>query len=347
MQQPGLNRAIPAGILGFLIGAGLVYFIRALQQMDPVWSPGVGLVFGTLFCAGFFIWGIGAFNPKLSLHGEEAEAEAARAATEPPKPGFVLGRSVWQVSTLLLVTTLVVMAFAFLPGGFTLTTTEDALASRTAFGYFPVEINGETVLVAELVVFVGFALIMIVSLLVVAALLGWLFTWLNQNVKEVEVNPKAKAKAAAALAAAEIAGELPSGLPAAAPRVKKELPDLRSRDIVSPRPTKGGLIAWIIWLVRIPINVLIAFIRPADPTPLNWVRSILVFSVVFVVLYLLFFYVAIGLIFPWLPNLELISAVNALLFTFLILRTKYVLQLNGMIAGLIARALRTVPDALQ
>lgn len=347
MQQPGLSRAIPAGILGFLIGAGLVYVIRALQQVDPVWSPGVGLVFGTIFCAGFFIWGIGAFDPKLSLHGEEAEAELARQAATEPKPGFILGRSIWQITTITLLVTLALVVFAFLPGGFTLTTTADPLASRTALGYFPVEINGETVLVSELVVFLVFAVVMIVSLLIVAALLGWLFTWLNRNVKEVEVAAKAKPKAAPALAAAETAGELPSGMAAPAPRVKKELPDLRTRDLVPPRPTSGGIFGWLVWLILIPIKIFIAFIRPADPTPVNWVRSIAVFAITFTVLYLLFYYVAIGLIFPWLPNLELISAINALLFTFLILRTKYVLQLNGMIAGMLARALRTVPDALQ
>jgi len=121
MQQPGLSRAIPAGILGFLIGAGLVYVIRALQQVDPVWSPGVGLVFGTLFCAGFFMWGIGAFDPKLSLHGEAAEAELARLATTEPPPGSILGRAIWQLTTLMLVVTLALVVFAFLPGGFTLT----------------------------------------------------------------------------------------------------------------------------------------------------------------------------------------------------------------------------------
>lgn len=347
MQQPGLTRAVPAGILGFLLGAALVYVMRALQQVDPIWNPGVGLVIGTLFSAGFFVWGIGAFNPKLSLHGEAAEAELRRAAETQPPPTETLSRGVWQITTLLLVMLLILGAFAFFPGGLTLTITRDPLASTTAFGTFLVEIGGQTIEVGEFVVFIIFVIVMIVSLLLVAGLLGWVFTWLNRNIKETEVVAKAKPKAAPALAAAEVAGELPSGLDEPGKRVRKELPDLRAGDITPPHPRSGGLIAWIIWLIRIPIQTFITFVRPADPTPLNWVRSLVVFGIVFAVLYLFFYYVAIGLIFPTIPNLALLSAVNALLITFLILRTKYVLQLNGMVARLVARALRTVPDALQ
>jgi hypothetical protein len=348
MQQPGLTRAVPAGILGFLLGAALVYVMRTLQQVDPVWNPGVGLVIGALFSAGFFVWGIGAFNPRLSLHGEAAEEALKEAeATEPP-PTETLSRSIWQITTLLIVIMLVLGAFAFLPGGLTLTITRDPLASRTAFGTFTVDLGGgRTIEVGEFVVFIVFVIIMIVSLLLVAGFLGWLFTWLNRSIKEAEATAKARPKPAPALATAEIAGELPSGLAETGRRVRKELPDLRAGDITPPYPRRGGLLAWILWLILIPIKIFITFVRPADPTPINWVRSLVIFGIVFIVLYLFFYYVAIGLIFPTIPNLALLSAINALLIAFLLLRPKYVLQFNGMVARMLARALRTVPDALQ
>ncbi|MCS7072069.1 MAG: hypothetical protein NZM00_11225, partial [Anaerolinea sp.] len=74
---------------------------------------------------------------------------------------------------------------------------------------------------------------------------------------------------------------------------------------------------------------------------------LVIFGIVFIILYLFFYYVAIGLIFPTIPNLALLSAINALLIAFLLLRPKYVLQFNGMVARVLARALRTVPEALQ
>jgi hypothetical protein len=67
-MQPGLPRAVPFGIVGFLLGAALVIIIRSLQSMDPIWNPEIGLVFAGFMAAGFFVWGIGAFNPKLSEH---------------------------------------------------------------------------------------------------------------------------------------------------------------------------------------------------------------------------------------------------------------------------------------
>jgi hypothetical protein len=40
--------------------------------MDPIWDSGVALILAAFMSTGFVMWGIGAFNPKLSLHGEHA-----------------------------------------------------------------------------------------------------------------------------------------------------------------------------------------------------------------------------------------------------------------------------------
>jgi len=70
LDKPGLLRAIPMGILGFLIGAAVVLIVRALQSMDPLWDAGVALAITPLFTTYFFLWGMGAFNPKMSEHGD-------------------------------------------------------------------------------------------------------------------------------------------------------------------------------------------------------------------------------------------------------------------------------------
>ncbi len=84
------------------------------------------------------------------------------------------------------------------------------------------------------------------------------------------------------------------------------------------------------------------------------------FIVVFLVLYAVFYYVAIGLIIPnpdlppmsWFgmaPSTQLIiiSAVNAALFTLIILRTQLVLHVIGIVAGWLAHQLRRLPNILQ
>lgn len=77
LDKPGLTRAIPMGILGFVIGALLVLAVRALQGMDPLWEPGVALAITPLFTTFFFLWGMGAFNPKMSEHGDHGHHELA------------------------------------------------------------------------------------------------------------------------------------------------------------------------------------------------------------------------------------------------------------------------------
>jgi hypothetical protein len=67
-MQPGLARAVPMGILGFTIGAVIAYGIRLAQGLEPnAAAPygfvGSAMVLGAFISAGFFVWGMGAFDP--------------------------------------------------------------------------------------------------------------------------------------------------------------------------------------------------------------------------------------------------------------------------------------------
>lgn len=99
MDKPGLQRAIPYMLLAFIGSLLLVYAIRSAQQMDPVWisddstaGAQVGMVLAAFASMGAFMWGIGAFDPKMSEHGDHAEEHAEEDA---PEKEFTLDSSGW------------------------------------------------------------------------------------------------------------------------------------------------------------------------------------------------------------------------------------------------------------
>lgn len=300
-MQPGLHRAIPMAIIGFLLASLVVIIIRGLQQLDPLWAPGPGFVLSAFTSAGFFVWGMGAFDPKMSIHGEHAEEHHEEEA---PKPAALLSSSVWTVFTYLLVA-LVPIMFVAVFGGLNLITTADPLASTVAVGYFPVELFGRDILVSELVVFAIFILVMILSLGLVAGAIGWVFFYLARSIAEVKVAPNAPLNAALATG-------------------------------------DGG-------------SVIIPEERRIRPV------HIATFLVLFVILFGLFYVVLIGLALPAFvaPNAEILgmpalnvinfvlSAVNAAIFAFLLVRPTLLLQTVGRIAGWLARLLRRVPVLFQ
>src|SRR5262245_26698734 len=101
-MQPGLSRAIPMAILGFLFGSLVVIVLRFLQSLDPIWAVGPGLVVSVIFTAIFFVWGMGAFNPAMSVHGEEAEAHHEEVDPDNAPPRHLLTSSVWSLTTIVL-----------------------------------------------------------------------------------------------------------------------------------------------------------------------------------------------------------------------------------------------------
>ncbi len=183
------------GIIGLLLGVALVTAIRALQGLEPVQDPGVSLVLGGFTAVGFFLWGIGAFDPRMSEHAhdpEHAEQLALALAEEEAEapPTTILGSYIWLLTTGLLVLLLVIVAFALVPGAPTLQTTSDPLGSTAANGFVEVQLLGHTLIISQLLLLIGFVAFMFVSLAVVAGALGFIFFALNRGVAEVTAVPR-------------------------------------------------------------------------------------------------------------------------------------------------------------
>ncbi len=120
MLQPGLARAVPMGILGFIGGALLALVIRMLQGLDPAGSVGAAFVLGAFISSGVFVWGMGGFDPRMSVHGEHAEEEHAVVKATPakePTAVSILGAFTWQMTFWTILCVLIIAAFAFLPSG--------------------------------------------------------------------------------------------------------------------------------------------------------------------------------------------------------------------------------------
>ena len=132
MDKPGPARAIPYMIAAFVLSLALVYGIRTLQNMDPVWmnadsSAGaqVGLVLAAFVSMAAFMWGVGAFDPKMSEHGDHAEQEEE---AEPESefmlstggPVFRLGKSLWDLAWRIINDAPKPMVFPYLNVGFLL-----------------------------------------------------------------------------------------------------------------------------------------------------------------------------------------------------------------------------------
>ncbi len=115
MDKPGLSRAIPAMIVGFIASLALVYGLRVVQDMEPVWmnaetSEGaqVGLILAAFVSMGTFMWGVGAFDPKMSEHGDHHADEHEEAAPESEfalrtsGPVFRAGKRLWDLAWQLI-----------------------------------------------------------------------------------------------------------------------------------------------------------------------------------------------------------------------------------------------------
>jgi len=303
-MQPGLSRAIPMAVLGFVFGALAVILLRAAQGIEPVWSTGVGLALSAFTTAIFFVWGMGAFDPAMSAHGGEEHEEVAPAAPVAETPSRILFGSLWQIATFLLMVMVVLFGFATIPFGFTLITTADSTASVVQAGMYEVQIGSGTVIVSQLVVLFIFILVMFGSLAAVGAGLAAVMAGAQRGLQE--------SKLEAAGMGVVSGGDVPA-------------------DAAASRP------AFLQFLI-------------------NWVPAVILFGI----LYVIFYYVAIGLILPApdLPGLNILfpspasqlvvlSAINAAIFALVILRTNGVLQFVGRFARGLARLLRRVPDVLQ
>lgn len=216
-MQPGLARAVPLGIVGFLIGGLIAVIIRLAQGLDP--NPQAPLAFvgpvfvlGAFISAGFFVWGMGAFDPKMNVHGEHAEEghhdEAAKAET----PASLLGGFTWQVAFWTLLGVLAIGAIAFLPSGPNFENVHPNQGSVAAVGYVrlgdiyepirafvrtatafdllpPMSPNLAAVEVSYLVLLAAFFAITMLSLFVAAGLLAFIINYFARGKADPQGTP--------------------------------------------------------------------------------------------------------------------------------------------------------------
>lgn len=195
MNHPGVSRAIPGSIFGFLAGLAIVLGLRALQGLDPVWDPGVALVLSPFTAMFGWLWGIGAFNPKLSEHGEhhddehaivphEGDAHAAHHDDEEEGPFAIMMGQIWRVLTYSLVIMGIFYAIAALPTGLMLQTAADPAANPAAFGNeVTLNLFGNEFVTTQMVIFLGFVAFTILSLVIFGGGLGFLFFAGSNQVK--------------------------------------------------------------------------------------------------------------------------------------------------------------------
>lgn len=192
MKHPGINRAIPGAILGFVIGELLVLGLRWLQGLPP-WDPGVAIVLAPFVLTVGWLWGVGAFNPKLSEHGEHHEESTAIVTVdddgneivvheaiehhEEEEPSEVFFTEVWRALSLPLILLLVILGFALIPNGFYLAVVDAPNASPNAFAnsiMLNIPFVG-TVETTQMVLFLAFVGFIAISLIAFAGGLGFLF----------------------------------------------------------------------------------------------------------------------------------------------------------------------------
>ena len=192
MKHPGINRAIPGALLGFVIGELLVLGLRWLQGLPP-WDPGVAIVLAPFTLMIGWMWGVGAFNPKLSEHGDHHAEETTAIVTlddegneiivheavdhhDDEDPSEVFFTEIWRSVSLPLMLLLLVLGFANLPGGFYLAVVDDADASPNAFAdsiMVDIPFVG-TVETTQMVLFLAFVGFLTVSLIAFAGGIGFL-----------------------------------------------------------------------------------------------------------------------------------------------------------------------------
>jgi hypothetical protein len=325
MQQPSLSRAVPMGVLGFLVGALLVIMVRAVQSLTPVWDVGPGIVFATLFAAGFFVWGIGAFDPRMSVHGEDEHGDAHHAVEAEPTPFGILTSAIWQIAFLTILLILALMIGAKL--GPTLITTGDPTAAVESNGAFPMTIGGMEFMVSKLTIFAIFVIWTFISLLVTAALISRVMTLLVEGVNE------------ARLPAGTVVERGPSGW----------------QQAMSNRILRFGIFVVITVLLFPLIYIGLVGLTFGDNQLLSLVVAAAialvtvytpqvrlgVFLILVAVLFPLFYYVLIGLVIGNQLTLNFIlSLVNAVVIALIIAYTRPVLRLVHRGTALLGKTLR-------
>lgn len=204
-MKPGLARALPMGIVGFLLGALIVILLRTAQSLDPVWDPQTGFVVAAFVTSAAFVWGMGAFNPVVNQHphAPEVDEETGLAIVpaeahhedeeEPEEKAFnILGYTIWEISFWTILLLVGLAAFATLPFGFFLRTASDPAASTADIGSdttWQIPFGGPELEVTQLTSFVAFTAFTLLSLAVIGGIIGLIFYILSYGVKEADATP--------------------------------------------------------------------------------------------------------------------------------------------------------------
>ena len=188
-MQPGIPRAVIGSILGFIAGFAIVVALRIMFGFEPYWKLGLGIVLATFTCAFGFIWGMGAFDAKMSAHPDDSvpqptlEEQALQAG-----PLGILTNTTWSIAFWTLLVVLGVFALAQIPGlGLSITRVPNA--SVGAIGSYTVQVFGGEIVVNQLLVLAGFIAFTMFSLFLAAGVIGFLLTFLNREVEVARKTP--------------------------------------------------------------------------------------------------------------------------------------------------------------
>lgn len=196
MATPGLSRGIPGAIMGFAIGALTVLILRQVQGMEPVWDNGVALVLTPFTMMAGWLWGVGAFNPKMSEHGHHAEDHGGSTALatvdgdetalalhhdhpeeEVLTPFGLLMSTTWRIVTYVLTLFIFFFAVAALPTGFYLQQANQPEAQSAAIAgtqSFDLPLGAGSFEASQLTVLLGFLAFTMLSVVVLGGLFGLL-----------------------------------------------------------------------------------------------------------------------------------------------------------------------------
>ncbi len=370
-MKPGLQRALPAGLVGALLGALFVIALRWAQGMETIWDPQVGTIMVALMGAAGFVWGAGAADPKSNEHPHEPEPdEYGLIVVEDDehddhdleefeaKPGRVLGFSVWQVAFWTTVMLVAIFGFATLPGGFFLQTSSDPAANTADVGFettLQLPFNGPEVVVSQLTLFVGFAIFTLASLMLAGGAIALIFMVMSRGSTEAKEEEN-----------------LPLALTMSDTVAKQRSPERRRirtleiayfvvfaivmfllAEVILP-----ALVDWQHWVIApvalvITLALTVPLLRPVYARQ-NAVPALIeaaTFAGVFLFMHWLFYYILIGFVIYsgsgiWPAVREILSAANAALVAALLAYPTAIARFVGTSARGAARALRGMPDAL-
>jgi|GEM_PF-1979603 len=351
-----MTRAIPMGIIGFVLGAAFVVLLRGLQQMNEVWNTQLGLTMGGLFAAIFFLWGIGALSGKMAAHvihepeedefGNELPVEEHHH--DEPTGAGILQEQVWAVAFWVSVVAIGAFAFAALPGGLGYTISTDAAANANNIGYFTMDLpGGNTVVVSQLLVFVIFVVFTMISLFGAAWLFSKALFGLNSGIKTVKVVGNQPLMPLLGTANSS-AGLLASGEGVA--EVSHPVTAVKA-EATEPKSLLWALISAPFHWLRVALGFIFKMlVDEADSEPkrttLGRLSKILQLLITAFILYFLFYEALVGWIIKVEPDRTMASLTSAIMIPLLIFRTRWILYIVGLSARFGVWLLRGLPNFL-